>query len=73
MLPRHDRSALIAIHRLPVTLDTLWLRLLGRDNVQKKAIKELMALPQNQPYRASTLRHIAVLQKKPESTSKYNQ
>jgi hypothetical protein len=63
ILPEHERTGLIAIHRLPVTLDSLWLRLLGRDNVQKKAVRELMALPQNHPYRASTLRHIAVLQK----------
>jgi hypothetical protein len=62
-LPRHERTALIAIHQLPVTLDTLWLRLLGRDTVQKNAINELMALPASHPYRSSTLKHITVLQK----------
>jgi predicted transposase/invertase (TIGR01784 family) len=46
-----------------VTLDTLWLRLLGRDTVQKQAIAELLALPKHHPYRATTLRHIAVLQR----------
>jgi hypothetical protein len=55
ILPKHERTGLIAIHRLPVTLDTMWLRLLGRDRVQKRAIQELMALPQKHPYRASTL------------------
>jgi hypothetical protein len=58
-----DRCAIIAIHQLPATLDTLWLRLLGRDTVQKQAIAELLALPKDHPYRATTLRHIAVLQR----------
>ena len=62
-LPEHERSAIIAVHQLPATLDTLWLRLLGRGRVQKRAIQELMALPKAHPYRQSTLRHIAVLQK----------
>ncbi len=66
-LPDHNRSAIIAVHQLPATLDTLWLRLLGRGRVQKRAIQELMALPKNHPYRQSTLRHIAVLQKNLEA------
>jgi predicted transposase/invertase (TIGR01784 family) len=53
----------IAVHQLPETPETLWLRLLGRDNVQKRAISELMTLPQTHPYRQLSLRHIAVLQK----------
>jgi hypothetical protein len=62
-LPRHDRAAIIAIHQLPVTPDTLWLRLLGRGNVQKKAFDELITLPTQHPYRTSTLRHVGVLQR----------
>jgi hypothetical protein len=62
-LPEGDRAAIIAVHQLPENLDTLWLRLLGRDNVQRRAIQELMALPKNHPYRDLSLRHITVLQK----------
>jgi predicted transposase/invertase (TIGR01784 family) len=62
-LSDQDRAAIIAIHQLPVTLDTLWLRLLGRGAVQKRAIDELLALPKHHPYRSTTLRHITVLQK----------
>jgi hypothetical protein len=57
-----DRTAIVAIHHLPKTIDTLWLRLLGRGRVQAQAIKELLALPTNHPYRQETLRHIAILQ-----------
>ena len=62
-LPEGDRAAVIAVHQLPENLDTLWLRLLGRDNVQKRAVEELLALPKGHPYRNLSLRHIAVLQK----------
>jgi hypothetical protein len=57
-----DRTAVVAIHQLPKTLDTLWLRLLGRGQVQGAAVAELLALPIDHPYRQETLRHIAVLQ-----------
>jgi hypothetical protein len=57
-----QRGAIIAVHSLPAILDTLWLRLLGRDRVQKQAIRELMALPLDHPYRELTLRHVAILQ-----------
>lgn len=33
-LPDDQRTALVAINQLPVGLETLWLRLLGRDTVQ---------------------------------------
>ncbi len=63
LLPEGDRAAVIAVHQLPENLDTLWLRLLGRDQVQKCAVAELLALPKHHPYRELSLRHIAVLQK----------
>jgi hypothetical protein len=63
-LPEGDRAAIIAVHQLPETPETIWLRLLGRGNVQKRAVAELMALPKDHPYRELSLRHIAVLQKK---------
>jgi hypothetical protein len=57
-----DRTAVIAIHQLPKTPDTLLLRLLGRGQVQANAISELIALPPNHPYRGEILRHISRLQ-----------
>jgi hypothetical protein len=61
-LPKNDLTAIVAIHRLPVTIDTLWLRLLGKGAVQANAVKELLVLPENYIYRRSTLRHLAILQ-----------
>ncbi len=57
-----DRTAVIAIHQLPRTIDTLFLRLLGRGKVQSDAIAELTALPLDHPYRGTTLHHISRLQ-----------
>ena len=44
LLPESYRSGLVVIHQLPKTIDTLWLRLLGRGTVQKQAIQEFTAL-----------------------------
>ncbi|MBE9008342.1 DUF4351 domain-containing protein [Fortiea sp. LEGE XX443] len=49
------RTAIVAIHQLPSTSETLWLRILGRGSVQSQAIIELQALPSNHPYRKATL------------------
>ncbi|BAZ53206.1 hypothetical protein NIES4103_58780 [Nostoc sp. NIES-4103] len=54
-LPEALRTAIVAIHQLPQTPETLWLRLLGRGNVQSQAIIELQALPLNHPYLKATL------------------
>lgn len=35
------RTAVVAIHQLPRTEETLWLRILGKGTVQKQAISEL--------------------------------
>jgi hypothetical protein len=61
-LPNPDHTAIVVIHQLPKTLDTLWLRLLGRDRVQADAIEELLALPPDHPYGLETLHHVTVLQ-----------
>jgi hypothetical protein len=61
-LPDPDRTAVIAIHNLPNTPDTLLLRLLGRGQVQADAISELIKLPSDHPYRGEILRHISRLQ-----------
>jgi hypothetical protein len=61
-LPKHDFTAIVAIHQLPVSIDTLWIRLLGKEAVQANAVQELVALPQDYAYRRSTLRHLSILQ-----------
>jgi hypothetical protein len=40
------RIGFVVVHQLPVIPETLLLRLLGRDEVQRKAIEELLELPQ---------------------------
>ncbi|MGB3650105.1 MAG: hypothetical protein WBA41_02710 [Rivularia sp. (in: cyanobacteria)] len=45
------KTVIIAIHQLPRTDETLWLRLLGKGRVQQKAVEELETLPQNNPLR----------------------
>jgi hypothetical protein len=37
----------VAINKLPLTLETLWLRILGKGETQRQAIRELLSLPQN--------------------------
>ena len=49
------RSAIVVIHQLPQTPETLWLRLLGRGRVQEQAIDELEALSPDIPLRSMTL------------------
>ncbi|KYC38264.1 hypothetical protein WA1_38660 [Scytonema hofmannii PCC 7110] len=49
------RAAIVAIHQLPPTPETLWLRLLGRGKVQEQAIVELLGLPEHHPYQKATL------------------
>jgi Domain of unknown function (DUF4351) len=61
-LPPQFRTALVAIHQLPVDGDTLWLRLMGRDGVQRQAISELLALPSGHPMKRRTMEYLAVLQ-----------
>ena len=43
--PKLDRTGLIVVHQLPVTEETLWIRLLGRDGNQERAIQELVTKP----------------------------
>ncbi|MEG3437910.1 hypothetical protein V0288_12350 [Pannus brasiliensis CCIBt3594] len=45
LFPRFYRTAIVAINRLPVAPDTLWLRLLGRGKVQSQAVREWLQLP----------------------------
>ena len=62
-LAKSLHAAIVVIHQLPQTQETLWLRLLGRGTVQKRAIDELAALPLDQPYVKITLELLYNLQK----------
>ena len=44
-LPKGLHSAIIVLHQLPPTPETLWLRILGTGKVQKQALQELYQLP----------------------------
>ncbi|MGK7925949.1 MAG: hypothetical protein AB4290_12015 [Spirulina sp.] len=54
-------TAIVVIHQLPQTSETLWLRLLGRGNVQKQAVRELESLPAENPLRESVIKLVRVL------------
>ncbi|MCZ8227230.1 MAG: Rpn family recombination-promoting nuclease/putative transposase, partial [Microcystis sp. LE19-84.1B] len=41
--------------QLPVTAETLWLRLLGRGKTQDQAVRELLELPQGNAFRENVL------------------
>ncbi|MEQ8999225.1 MAG: flagellar assembly protein H [Coleofasciculus sp. B1-GNL1-01] len=49
------KTAIVVIHQLPRTAETLWLRLLGKGRVQQQAIEEISALPEDHPLRQSAL------------------
>ncbi|MDJ0618274.1 MAG: hypothetical protein QNJ63_16260 [Calothrix sp. MO_192.B10] len=54
-LGKYLKTAIVAIHQLPRTEETLWLRILGKGKVQKQAIEELIELPENHPFRSNAL------------------
>ncbi|WP_404790201.1 DUF4351 domain-containing protein [Altericista sp. CCNU0014] len=60
-LPTELRTAVVALHQLPIAEETLWLRLMARGKVQRQAISELLALPANHPMRQNTIEQLAVL------------
>jgi hypothetical protein len=53
------KTAIVAIDQLPVVPETLLLRILGRDDTQKQAIEEVIALPVGTPQRRRILRLVA--------------
>jgi hypothetical protein len=53
------KTAIVAIDQLPETEETLWLRILGRDATQERAIREVLALPIDHPRRSQILRLLA--------------
>ncbi len=56
------RVGLIAIHQLPKSPETMWLRMLGRGRVQQQAIAELSVLPVDNPLRTNALELLYILQ-----------
>ncbi|HBR73758.1 MAG TPA: flagellar assembly protein H, partial [Cyanobacteria bacterium UBA11159] len=54
-LGEYFRTAIVVIHRLPKTPETLWLRILGRGRVQEEALISLAALPVDNPWRRNAL------------------
>jgi hypothetical protein len=55
LLGKTLKTAIVAIHQLPKTEETRWLRLLGKGSVQEQAIAEVLSLPADDPQRAGTL------------------
>ncbi|MBM0745519.1 flagellar assembly protein H (plasmid) [Phormidium sp. CLA17] len=49
------KTVIVAINQLPPTEETLWLRILGRDETQRQAISEVLALPATDFRRSKTL------------------
>ena len=50
------QTVIVSIKELPTTPEYLWLRILGRNQTQAKAIEEVLALSQTDPRRTSILR-----------------
>lgn len=61
-MPEYLRTAIVAIHQLPSSSETLWLRIIGRGNVQKQAIDELEALTPDNSFRKAALELLYNLQ-----------
>ncbi|WP_333464344.1 flagellar assembly protein H [Microcoleus sp. herbarium7] len=60
--PEHWRVAIVVIHQLPETPETLWLRILGKGKVQQRAIAQLSALAADDPLRITALELLYRLQ-----------
>jgi len=54
-LPPAFRTTIVVIHQLPRTPETLWLRMLGKGNVQKTAIAEFKSLPDTTRFKDKVL------------------
>lgn len=58
-LPEAQKTVIVSIDELPVSRDTLNLRLLGRGETQQQAIGEVRSLPSGNPQREQILRILA--------------
>ena len=54
-VPKLFKTVVVAIHQLPSTPETLFLRVLGRGKVQRQAVEELEALANNSPFLADII------------------
>ncbi|MDJ1174840.1 hypothetical protein [Roseofilum capinflatum] len=54
------KTGIIAINQLPEIPETLWLRMLGKGGTQKRAIEEVLALPQDHPQRRNILELVGI-------------
>ena len=70
LFPPSLRSGLVVIHQLPVNQETLWLRMLGKGNVQQKAIEELKNLPLDYPHKDNIIELVLNLLTMLESNQK---
>jgi hypothetical protein len=61
-MPPGHQTGIVVIHQLPETPDTLWLRVLGKHQVQQRAIEEIGQLDLKSPYRQQALELLADLQ-----------
>ncbi|NCQ87259.1 MAG: hypothetical protein GPJ00_23930, partial [Microcystis aeruginosa W13-18] len=66
-------TAIIVIHQLPETSETLWLRLLGRGGTRERAIDELERLSPNAPLKSASLNLLYNLSRNLEALSKKTQ
>ncbi|HIK31689.1 MAG TPA: flagellar assembly protein H [Oscillatoriales cyanobacterium M59_W2019_021] len=64
------RTAIVVVHQLPTRAETLWLRMLGKGNVQKRAVEELKTLPENNSVRTRCLEFLFDLQATLEANKK---
>ena len=58
-IPPSLRTVIVAINQLPCTEETLWLRLLGKGKIQKRAIDEVMAFDIKDSRRSTILKLLA--------------
>jgi predicted transcriptional regulator len=72
-LPQGLGTAIIVIHQLPETSETLWLRLLGRGGTRERAIDELERLSPNAPLKSASLNLLYNLSRNLEALSKKTQ
>lgn len=52
------KTGIVVIDRLPTTIDTLWLRLLGLGEIQREVVSQLIALPTTNLLRQKVLNFI---------------
>jgi hypothetical protein len=58
-LPLILKTGIVVIHQLPVNEETLWLRVLGKGGTQKRAVEELVQLPERNPLKENLLEILA--------------